>query len=86
MNSTAVIVAIGSIAALALVLFKKYFSTDANTRELKKSLREVRGKMKDKLEEIKHAKSAEDEDMFMDTYNELDTKRLQILAEISLHK
>ncbi len=86
MTTKAIIIAIGSMAALALWLFKRYWSADANTRELKKSLREVRGKMKDKLEEIKHAKSAEDEDVFMDTYNELDNKRLQILAEISLYR
>ncbi|KKN53618.1 hypothetical protein LCGC14_0600490 [marine sediment metagenome] len=86
MTTKAIIIAIGSMAALALWLFKKYWSTDAKTRELKKRLRTVRTEMKDKLEEIKHAKSAEDEDMLMDTYNELDNKRLQILADLSLYR
>ncbi|KKL73972.1 hypothetical protein LCGC14_2069530 [marine sediment metagenome] len=77
---------IAIVGELLLLVFKKFWSTDTNKRELKKRLREVRRNMKNKLEEIKHAKSEEDEDMLMDTYNELDNERLQILAEINLHK
>ena len=46
MNSATVIVAIGSIAALALWLFKRYGSADAEKREHKKRLRVVRKAMR----------------------------------------
>lgn len=41
----AIIIALGSIAALALWLFKKYWSVDAEKRALKKQLEEVRKQM-----------------------------------------
>ncbi len=71
MNILAAIVAVGSIATLALWLFKRYWSADAEKRKLKKQLKEIRKSMYQALR-----------DGHSDDYDLLGAERRELLKEL----